>query len=594
MKTIGIWSMILILGASSAAAWAGDGELKVGSVRFEGNAVYSEGRLKGLMSTRPSRFLSRTAYHPLVLDEDIKNITLFYRQNGYLEAYVTGVSVEIDSIAGTADVTVGLDEGELTRIEGLAVFGGTVFPDSVILDRMGMRKGDPFRRKKIQDASTALLAMYAERGYIAADVTLDVKINDETHRAVVDFVIHENDRYSIAEIRLAGLEKTKPSVVKRELKFKRGEVVKYSKLLESQRNLYLTGLFKGVFVRPADPEEGGRGTKDVLIELEESESIEFNMSVGYGTVEGVRATADVVNNNLAGTARKAGFKIRASFIQLLSEVSFTEPWTLGSRWRTDANLLIEHLDEPGFDLLRRGGRIVIGRTFAKRSTVSLSYRYEDADLSNIEVDVAPGIEKSRIRSLKASLIYDARDNLFNTKSGAYAEWSNELVGSFLGGSDSFSRMMWRGKYFKQLTPSTVIGSAVEVGRVGFIEGVDEVPLHERFYAGGPNSLRGFGYRLVGPLDDDGTPTGGNFMLVWNLLEIRRALYRMIGGVLFVDIGNVWPNVEHFKPRALRSCAGLGLRANTPIGILRCDYGFNLDPKPEEDPGSFYVNVGQAF
>jgi len=591
-KMIGIWLLLSLLAASPA--FAGENEIEVRSVRFEGNVVYPERRLRGLMSTRQSRFLSHVRYHPLVLDEDVKNLILFYRQNGYLEAFVTDVSVVVDSTAGAVDISLRIEEGELTRIEGIGVFGSTVFPDSVLLAGTGMIKNDPFRRKKIQDASTALLASYADRGYIAVEVTPEIKINEETHRAVVDFMIRENDRYSIADIRTTGLDKTKLHVVERELKFKRGDLVRYSRLLESQRNLYLTGLFKSVFVRPGDPEAGGEGTKDVLIELEESESTEFNVSVGYGTVERARTTVGVVNNNIAGSARKAGLKTRASFIQLLSEASFTEPWTFGSRWCTDASFLVEYLDEPGFDLLRWGGRTVIGRTFARRSTVSAAYRYEDADLSNIEVDVAPGRKKSRIRSLKVSFTYDARDNLFNTKRGSYIEWSNEVVGAFLGGNTSFSRMIWRGKYFVPITSSTVIGSAVEIGRIGYLEGSDEIPLQERFYAGGPNSLRGFGYRLAGPLDDDGTPIGGNFMIVWNLLEIRRALYKMIGGVLFVDIGNVWRKVEHFKPNGLRSCAGIGLRANTPIGILRCDYGFNLDPEPGEDPGSLYFSIGHAF
>jgi outer membrane protein insertion porin family len=590
--TFGIWLLLTLLAASPALS--GKNELKIRSVRFKGNVVYPERRLRELMSTRPSRFLSRVRYHPLVLDEDVKNLILFYRQNGYLEALVTEMSVVVDSTAGAVDILLLIEEGELTRIEGIGVFGSTVFPDSVLLARTGMRKNDPFRRKRTQDASTAILASYADRGYIAAEVTPEIKIDDGTHRAVVDFMIRENDRYNIADIRTTGLEKTKLHVVERELKFARGDVVRYSSLLESQRDLYLTGLFKSVFVRPGDPEVDKIGTKDILIELEELESTEFSVSVGYGTVERARTTIGVINNNIAGSARKAGLKTRASFIQLSSEASFTEPWTFGSRWRTDAALLIEYLDEPGFDLLRWGGRAVIGRTFARRSTVSMVYRYEDADLSNIEVDVDPGHKKSRIRSLKASFVYDARDNLFNTKRGSYFEWSNEVVGAFLGGNTSFSRMIWRGKYFMPLTSSTIVGSAVEIGRIGYLEDSAEIPLQERFYAGGPNSLRGFGYRLAGPLDDDGTPTGGNFMIVWNLLEIRRAFYKMIGGVLFVDIGNVWRKVEHFKPNGLRSCAGIGLRANTPIGILRCDYGFNLDPEPGEDPGSLYFSVGHAF
>jgi translocation and assembly module TamA len=122
----------------------------------------------------------------------------------------------------------------------------------------------------------------------------------------------------------------------------------------------------------------------------------------------------------------------------------------------------------------------------------------------------------------------------------------------------------------------------------------EIPLNERFYAGGPNSVRGFEYQTVGPLDSDGDPLGGRFKLVWNVVELRRAVYRMIGVVGFFDLGNVWPDVAAVRLADIRSAAGVGLRANTPIGIVRLDYGVNLDPEAGEAARLVSFGMGQAF
>lgn len=568
--------------------------LRVRSVTFEGNEAFTGKWLQRTMLTRPSAFLSRSYYYEHILDDDVKSLELFYRRNGYLEGRVEGVEVAVDSAAKAVDVTIMIGEGELTRIEGVTIFGNSVFSDSVIGGVIGVKRGDPFKQKRIEDATLVILTKYANRGYLEAEIKPEISIAAGTHRALVDFFIAEGGSFRIGHIRMPGLEKTSRKVVLRELNFREGEIIEYARLLESQRRLYLTGLFRSVFIRPVDPEESAPGKKDILIECRESESIEFNVAVGYGAVEKVRTRFEIVNNNLAGTARKIGLSTKASFKQFAAEGSFTEPRTFGFRLRTDVNLMLEYLEEPGYDLLRMGGRAVVGRNFGRRSTVSLAYRYERAKLTNIKVSSVSGELETDIQAVKLSLIYDGRDNLFNAQRGSYLEWSGEVAGAFLGGSESFARFLGRVKRFIPATRTAVLAAAAEVGWIEYLEGDDEVPLHERFYAGGPSSLRGFGYRLAGPRDPDGTPVGGNLMVVFNLLEVRQVLYKMVGGVLFLDAGNVWPAADDFDLEELRTCAGFGLRANTPIGIVRCDVGFNMDKKRDEDASRVYFSVGQAF
>lgn len=586
--------------ARESAAAESPKKLKVRSVIFEGNQAFSDYRLKKVMLTRRSSFLSRNYYHQNIFEDDLTNLVVFYQNNGYLDAKIEDSRVTADSAAGNVDIFIKISEGELTYVEDVSLFGNVVYGDSLLLRKIKFRAGDPFKRRMISDAALSILTLYADNGYLDAEVHPDVRVNSEQHRALIDFIIDEHDQYRISGIRIVGLEKTKPKVVERELTFHSGDVAQRAQLLESQRRLYLTGLFQSVFIRPGPTSSGDStdgslpGYKDILVELKENESIEFNVAVGYGTVEKARARLGIYNNNIAGTARKFGLTPKISFVNRGLEASYTEPWTLGLRWRTDVSVLFDYSEEPGYNLTRKAGRITLGRTFGRHSSIALSFRNEDSRLTNVQVSPVPDELNSFIRSLTLTPIYDTRDNLFNSHDGVYLEWSQELAGSFLGGTDTFLRSILRTKFFHSLRPSTVLATALEIGWMDHLGGVSEIPLNERFYAGGPSSLRGFGYQMVGPLDLNGIPIGGQFKVVCNVLEVRQAVYKIMGIALFGDAGNVWWQVDDFQLKDVRADLGVGLRVNTPIGIVRGDYAVNPWPRSGEADWQLYFNVGQAF
>lgn len=589
-RRIGLWvGIVVVLGTAQVQA-SPPRKPKITSVHFEGNQAFKEKRLYRLMFSRPSTLLRRSYYHPDVLKEDLKNLEGFYQQNGYLEAGITDHQVEVDSTRNEVHIRIQVSEGEVTRIEGVGVFGNRVFSDKELLSNVNIHAGDPFRRKNIEDALVAMLTLYADNGYLDAEVQPDVQVNTETHRALIDFAVEEKAQCTIDGIRLTGLQKTRPHVVRRELRFRSGQVVKYSRLLESQRRLYLTGLFQGVFLRPQPSISADSTKRDILIELKERGSGEFNVSVGYDSVEKLRGKVEVSNTNLWGTALKLGGAAKMSFTRYGVEASFTQPWTFGTPWRTDINMTMDYKEEPGYNQNRLGGWITFGRSFLRRSTTTLTYRQEKVKLSHIHVRTVPEERKTNIRSLKLAFLYDTRDNLFNSTEGVYMEWSNEWVGSFLGGTHSFVRSLGQFKWFYPWNRSTILATAIEAGWMD----MQEIPLNERFYAGGPNSLRAFEDQKAGPLDENRVPIGGSLKVVWNVLEIRRSLYKMIGGVLFAEVGNVWSTSEHFNFRDLRPAAGFGLRVNAPIGLVRLDYGFNLDRQAGEPGSKVYFSMGQAF
>ena len=562
------------------------------SITFEGNSVYKSRTLQEVMVTTASKFLSPAYYYPEVFIEDLKNLALFYQQNGYLQAKINDYFIERNEEKKQLSISIQIFEGEPTYIEGISVFGNSVFPDSTLMKKIGLYKGHLLQQKKVQDATYTLLTLYANAGFLDTEVVPGIKINDELHRALVDFRITENEQFSIRNIIIRGLEITKKKIIMRDLTFKSGEIVNYSKLLASQRALYLTGLFESIFIRPVAIDSLS-SEKDILIEIKEKVPGEFNIGVGYGSIDKARIFAELLYSDLWGTAQKVGLSGKLSYITRKIEVSYTEPWTFGVKLKTDVNIFATYNEEPGYDVSEYGGKVIVGKSLSKYSSASIAYRYERVHFSHVKVQEFPDKYSSNLNSLILSAIHDNRDNIFNTTSGHVLSLDSEIATSYEKTTNVFGRLVLHGKYYAPITHTTIIALSLEAGGLTLFGNSTNIPLNERFYTGGPHSLRGFSYRKVGPLDNKGLPIGGRYKLV-NNIEIRRTIYKALGGVIFFDFGNVWNYMKDIKKEPMRSCPGIGLRFATPLGVVRCDYGFNWFPKNGEPSGKLYFSLGQAF
>ena len=586
---------LLLMWSLSGPVFAAEAQKpKVRQVTYSGNTSYDASRLEGLMLTRPSRFLATSRFHREIFQDDLETLLAFYKQNGFLEARIVDTLMALDSLRNEIDITIDIEEGPRTFVEGVTVFGNRFFADSVLRAHIGIASGDPLRRPVIEDAVVSLLSLCAEHGFLEASVTPSVQVNDSAHMALVDFSLHEGGRSRIGSIVISGADGCRQYVIRRELSFAEGDTVKYSELIGSQRRLYLTGLFESVFVRPAPPAGEDSTEREIRVEVKEKPSGELSFSVGYGTVEKVRGRTELSISNLAGTARKAGIGVEGSFIKQGASISFSEPWTLGTRWKTDLSVFGQFKQEPAYHSETIGGKATIGRKLGWHTSLAVSYRLENTNLSRIDLTVPVEEPDPRIRSLGLALSYDSRDNLFDPSVGWYVSWSNELAGGFLQGSNTFAKSVMTVKGFRSLGRQTVVGSALELGWMDSFESSDDVPVSERFYTGGPTSLRGFGYQEVGPLDANDEPFGGQVKLVWNVIEVRRSLYKMFGGVIFVELGGVWTDLKSARVAELRTDLGTGLRVNSPLGILRLDLGINPDRRGDEPATRLSFSMGQAF
>ncbi len=588
--------IILLLQAMTGISYAAKSEkLKIVEVNFNGNKKYSDDRLYRVIVSKPSKWLRPSYYHEPVFIQDLDYLNAFYRNEGYLQAQIDDYSVAIDSSIMEVKIRIDLIEGKRTFLGQVDFEGNTSFSDSLLEDLIDWKPGEPFLRDKLEYASTIIRKQYMDNGFLDFELERDTWPADEAYQNNVTFVIKENTRFTIAKIRVLGIEKTRPRVVRRELPYDLRETVNYSNLLYSQRLLYLTGLYSTVSVQHYPADNGDSAQKDIWVELSERMSRDLNVGVGYGSVDQLRGKLELSSINLDGTSRKVGFIGKASFVGYHAEVFYTDPWVFNIPWRGDIRLLTDYAIEPTYEADKKAGELSFSKSFFINSSFTAGFRYEETEFSNVTIERDFIFDRrTNLRSLYENLVLDTRDNFFNPTRGGYYEWSNQFTGYFMDGSNNFVKTSLKLRYHRKITPFTILASGLEVSMMDSPEGLYGIPINERLYAGGPNSLRGFGYQLVGPLDDDRAPVGGRLKIVSNLFEVRQTLYKVFGAAAFLDVGNVWFTMTRPKLKDFRYSPGLGIRINTPIGMARVDYGINIDPKPEEPSGRFWFSLGHAF
>lgn len=584
---------LLVTGFQLLGRTAGDSDkMVVHSLDIEGNVYFREEALKQLMVCRPGWLWQHRYYRPELFAMDLENVQKYYRQHGFLEIRISNYSANIDSVNHTVDLTVQLQEGKQTYIEGIHLFGNEAFADSLLESKLKVRTGHPLIVREIDQSQNNLLQFYADHGFLDAQVTVDIKTNPESHRTILDFSISEHEISRLRRILLKGIQKTKPTVLLREIAVDSGDVIRYSQLLKSQRKLYLTGLFQYAYIRPAPIDSAFQGQRDIAVEVQENQYGEFNTSFGYGSEDKLRVRSEIAHKNVHGTARGVGFQCWLSFIRRGLMISATDPWLFHQPVKADANLVTEYKEEPGYHSLRSGGQAIFGRSLGQFSVVHFTLRQDFTRFSHVKT-LPDEKAKANLSSLKWSVNYDTRNNLFDTQQGLYTSFSYELARAVFDEPLLFHRYEADVRMFGSFW-QMVIGSGVEFGWMTSRVSIRSIPLNERYYVGGQGSVRGFDYKKLGPLNPDGVPTGGLVRMVWHVTEMRYPLYRSLKGAFFLDAGNCWDSIKSMQNSSLRTAFGAGLRLHSFLGIVRVDYAHKLDRLPGEKPGAWVFNMGHSF
>jgi outer membrane protein insertion porin family len=408
----------------------------------------------------------------------------------------------------------------------------------------------------------------------------------------VTFEINEGPEVYVERINIVGNVRSQDKILRREIPLEEGELFTLQKMQRARQRLVNLGFFETVNVTTAP---GADKTKIIVnVDVVERPTGIFAIGGGFSSVDSFLGSIDISQRNFLGRGWEVSARIRAGFTTQQGIISFTEPWFLDRPLAVGFDIYdtIRTYDEYTLDSL--GATLRASHPFADYWRWLLQYRITRDEISDVVAGVPTLLlleEGTRVTSLiAATLTRDSRDNAVAPTKGGSVSLLAEFAG--LGGDSRFVRTVGNATYFQPIWLDHVLSGRVEAG-YGIGWGGEELPLFERFYLGGPNTIRGFKFRRVSPIDAAGVRIGGDTELLGNVEYIVPLPFNIrVAG--FFDIGNVYGFGTKFDPTNLREAVGAGVRWLSPFGPIRIDYGVNVDRRTGEDFGAFHFSVGSPF
>ncbi|HUE86143.1 MAG TPA: translocation/assembly module TamB domain-containing protein [Vicinamibacterales bacterium] len=538
----------------------------------------------------------------------------YYREQGYLNASIDEPRYEFQGTE--ARVVLEVTEGPRFLVRDITAAGAAVIlPDTLIAD-LPFQSGDPFLPFAAENALQQVRDAYWRRGYNDVRTDYQLVLDRDAGRVDVQFEVVEGRQTVVADITVAGNEQTSDRLIREQLEVEVGAPLDVGALARSRRNLYDTGAFSIADIAREEVESatdngGAVGQKPVrlAVSVREVQPIQLRYGASYDTERGIGGIFDVSNHNTLGKARVVG--VRSRYDAQLREVRgyISQPSLRYWPIQTIGNLYFSEQHYPSTDLSqrfnidRKGASIQQEREFGDTLMWNYGFRYEVART----FDPRPGAavdERLTVTPLTSTLTRETRDDVLDATEGSFSSQALSYSPSWLGSDQAFVKYF--GQYFRYfplqperrerftgeiLRPRFVYAVGVRAGLARGFGG--PLPRSERFFAGGSTTLRGFEQNALGTIGAEGVPEGGQAMFVINN-ELRFPLVSIFDGVVFSDVGNVFPRLSDWSFSDLRETAGVGLRVRTPWFLLRGDYGFLLDRRAGERRGRFYFSLGQAF
>lgn len=458
-------------------------------------------------------------------------------------------------------------------------------------ESLGLVAGEPALTQAVIDAEARLLRQAREAGFaLAALGERDAVVDHATRTMDVTLRLAPGRRASFGEVAFTGAEGVEFSFLRGRVPFAEGQRYDPRLLEEAQRDLFDTDLFSAIIVRPAE-ELTLEGRLDTTFELRQRPPRSIGFSLGYQTDLGLDARLFWEHRNLLGAGERFRAQADLSLPLQSATTTFVKPDFLRTRQNLLADANLRHEDVEAYEAFSAGAGTALEREFSERLRASLGVALRYVEIE--EQDIPR--ERFALLSLPGRVDWDFADDRFNPTRGGRVLASAAPFVDLLGPSRRFFKTRLTHTRYLKLADAPELVLALR-GSVGALFGVsrDDVPADERFYAGGGGSIRGIGYQLAGPLDEDDEPRGGR-SLAEGSVELRLRLANDLGAVLFLDGGTVFASSLPTGGEEVLFGAGPGLRYFTPIGPLRLDVGFPLNRRGGvDDAFQLYLSLGQAF
>lgn len=577
-------------------------KLMIREIRFAGNQAFSNEKLKKLMKTSEKGFWSwLTSSGELNredLNQDVAKIRAFYHNNGYILARVGEPQVNYKDNWITIEIKI--EEGPRFAVGEVDIEGDIAGKKEELKEKLKITEEKFYNREVIRNDILALSDVYYDKGYAAAEITPEIDqippVDENTPGKVnITYNINKGQKVTFEKIIITGNVKTRDKVIRRQLHVHEQEYYSGRKLKRSIRNLNRLDYFEDVRVTT---EEGSAKDKIVLnIDVKEKPTGTFSFGGGYSSVENLFAMASIQQRNLFGRGQILQLKAEVGGSTNRYTISFTEPYLFDKSLSAGFDLYNWEREYDTYDKDSKGGGLRLGFPVFDYTRMYFSYSYDIGNIENVDEDASDLVKEMTgenvTSSISTSLRYDSRDRIFNPTEGMDHGLTFQYAG--LGGDIAFTKYIAESGVYIPLVWDVVGFLHGEGGYVTENSG-GSLPDYERFYLGGMNSLRGFDWREISSYDENGDEIGGNKYIQFNA-EVLIPLVKKAGvvGVIFFDTGNVFKEGEEIEVDAIRESAGFGFRWYSPMGPIRIENGYILDPKEGESSGGRWeFTMGGAF
>jgi outer membrane protein insertion porin family/translocation and assembly module TamA len=613
----------ILLMAVGAAGCHEDGDIQISSLEFKGVERVDKDALADALQTRRGsrlpwgrkRFFDRSAF-----EADLKRIVAFYRDRGFPDARVTSFDVKLNDTQDKVDLTVTVSEGEPVVVSAIELTGFDVLDEGqrrTLLESLPLRSDRPLDRQLAVASRERALNDLRDQGYPYATVTMDdYETGPRMRRVVLEAMPGALAHFG--EVEINGQVSVGEHVIRRQLTFEPGDRFTRREMRESQRRLYGLELFEFVNVESLEDASVQAPEVPVRITVAEGKHRKVNFGVGYGSEEQARARIRWDHVNFFGGARHAGFEGKWSSLDRGVRADYREPFFFRPHFSLNLEGQAWQAREPVYSLDTVGGTVAVRHQANTRNwwSVSLINEYQRSDVAPealldftirddliaLGLDPRTGQSAGTLGALAFDISRSTADSLLDARTGYVVTAHLEQAGKWLAGTWDYRSMILEGRHYQSIQRRLVLANRLRVGTIDPTgDLLSNVPFHKRFFLGGSSSIRGWGRFEVGPVSGFGLPLGGHTM-VDGSSEVRLPLPGKFSGVAFLDYGNVWADPWEFALGDMRYAVGPGVRYLTPIGPLRVDFGYQLNPienlrvngEPEARHWRVHFSIGQAF
>jgi outer membrane protein insertion porin family len=571
-------------------------EVKIKKITINGNSRVSDKEIKKAIKTREKWFFSfitgSGVYKRDVMEADLERIKDLYHSKGFINVKISKPEITPGPERKKLYITLNISEGDQFSVGEVSFSGNFVYGSTELYKHIKTAPGEIFNRTAVRKDIDSLIEIHTEKGYATADIKPRTEVDTRNKLINVDFSVTEGEVFNIGRIIVKGNEKTRDKVIRREMRLDEGDIYNSKLIKRSYQRITNLNFFESVELNPKPI----INEKLIDIDVKVKEKLTGMLSVGggYSSVDKFIATGEITQANLFGRGLYLKLKMDLSAVRANYNLKLTDPWFMDWPVSASISLYNEEFEFPDYDKEATGGTIGLGKELSEYVRGNITYKLENVEIFDVDEEASSIIidqEGERLTSsISPSIWRDSRDNHLDPTSGS----KNGLYTTFagLGGDNYFIKTLYDSLWFFPFKWGTTFSLR---GRIGYAEGIagKDLPLYERFYVGGIDTVRGLGFGEGGPRDDKGEKIGGKKELIFNfewIFPIEKNL--RLKGVIFFDAGKSADNYSDVVD--LRTTTGFGMRWMSPFGPIRLEWGYNLNKKDDESSSKIEFALGGLF